>query len=87
MSLDDFLHIAHVTVADFTCIAVENFMKFVGSWEMFCYQLKECQINAKFVETDLLKGRLSRIMFHVCVFISFLFVVNVFQINITTRLL
>ena len=41
MSLDIY-DIVHATVTDFNCIAVEIFLKFVGSWEMFCYQLKEC---------------------------------------------
>ena len=45
MSLDDFWHIIHATVADFNCIAVENFVKLVASWKMFCYQLKECLCN------------------------------------------
>ena len=45
MSLDDIWHIVHATVADFNCIAAENFLKFVASWEMFCYQLKKCLCN------------------------------------------
>ena len=45
MPLDDFWHIVHAPVADFNCTAVENFVKFVISWNMFCYQLKECLCN------------------------------------------
>ena len=41
-SLDDIWHIVHATVSDFNCTAVENFVKLVTSWKMFCYQLKEC---------------------------------------------
>ena len=35
MSLDNFWHIAHATVAAFNCIAIENFVKLVASWEIF----------------------------------------------------
>ena len=45
MSLDHFWHIVHATVADFNCIATENFVKFATSWKMFYYQLKECLCN------------------------------------------
>ena len=39
MSRDEFWHIFHVTVANFNCIVGENFVKFVASWKMFCWQL------------------------------------------------
>ena len=45
MSLDDFWHIVHATVADFNCIAIESFVKFLVSWKIFRYQLKECLCN------------------------------------------
>ena len=45
MSFDDFWHIVHAAVADFNCIVVENFVKFVASWKMLCYQMKECLCN------------------------------------------
>ena len=45
VSLDDFWHIVHVTVADFNCTAIENFVKFLVPLKMFCYQLKECVCN------------------------------------------
>ena len=45
MSLNDFWHIVHPTVSDFSCIAVENFVKFAACWRMFCYQLKQCVCN------------------------------------------
>ena len=40
-----FWDIVHATVADFNSISVENFVKLMASWEMFCYQLKECLCN------------------------------------------
>ena len=41
MSVYVFWHTAHATVADFNCTEVENFVKFVASGKMFCYQLKK----------------------------------------------
>ena len=73
--------IVHATVADFNCIAVENFVKLVASWEMFCYQLQECLCNVRC--NGFAKGwvkpyvSLSRFWF-------FWFVVGVFQINLTS---
>ena len=45
MSLDDLWHVVHATAADFNCILVENFLKFVASPKMFWYPLKECLCN------------------------------------------
>ena len=66
MSLNDFQHIVHTTVAYVNCIAIENFVKFLSSWKMFCYQLKN--VFATFVETESLKRGLNHTMFRFRVF-------------------
>ena len=85
MSFDDFWHIIHATVADFNCIAVENFVKLLASWKMFCYQLKECLCNVCW--NGFAKGWVKPYYVSLSRFSFFQFVVGVFQINIITRLL
>ena len=83
MSLDDFWDIVHATVADFNIISVENSVKLMASWEMFCYQLKECLCNVCW--NGFAKGWVKPYYDLLSRFWFFWFVVGVFQINIITR--
>ena len=86
MSLDDFRHMFHATVADFDCIAAENFVKLVSSWKMFCYQLKKCLCNISW--NRFAKGWVKPYYVSLsCFFFFFWFGVGIFQISIITRLL
>ena len=85
MPLDDCWFIVHATVADFNCIAVESFVKFVAPWKMFCYQLKECLYNVCW--NGCAKGPFKPYYVSLLWFLCFWFVVGVFQMNIITRML
>ena len=85
VSLDDSWHIVHATLADFNCISVENFVKLVASWKMFCYHLKECLCNV--CRNGFAKAWVKPYYVSLSRFWFFWFVVGVFQINIITRLL
>ena len=82
ISLYDFWHIVHATVAGFSCILGENFVKFVSSWKIFCYQLKECICNIWFAKSWVKPYYVSVLHFW-----YFWLVISVFQINTITRLL
>ena len=84
-ALDDFLYTVHATVADFNCIAVENFVKLVVSWKMFCYQLKEYLCNVCW--NGFAKGCGLNHFVLLSHFLFFWFFVGVFQIKIITWLL
>ena len=84
MSLYCFWDIVHATIADFNCIAIKNFVKFLASWKMFCYQLKECFWNVCW--NGFAKGWIKPYYVLLSRFWFFWFVVGVFQINIITRL-
>ena len=62
----------------------EHFVKLVASWEMFCYQLKECLWNVCW--NGFAKGWVKPYYVSLSRFLFFWFVVGVFQINIITRL-
>ena len=85
MYRDDFWHIVHETVADFNCIVIEYFRKFVASWKMFCYQFKECLFNVYW--NRFAKTWVEPYYVLLSCFWFFLFVVRVFQINIITGFL
>ena len=85
MSIDDICHIVHATVADFNCIAVENFVKFAAFWKTFCYQLKECLCDVCW--NGFAKGWVKPYYVLLSPFCFSWFVVGVFQINIITRII